>query len=61
MQFKLKVFKGDFQALGAITLALLDLVWSVPKIIKKSNRLTQNEYDLYNKLPETKIYWRPEK
>lgn len=61
MQLKLKVFKGDFQALGAITLALLDLVCSVPKIIKNSNRLTQNEYDLYNQLPETKIYWRPEK
>lgn len=61
IQFKLKVFKGDFKALGAITLAFLDLALSFPKIIKNSNRLTQNEYDLYNKLPETKIYWRPEK
>lgn len=61
IQLKLKVFKGDFKALQAITLALLDLVWSFPKIIKNSNRLTQNEYDLYNQLPETKIYWEPKK
>lgn len=61
MQLKLKVFKGNFKALGAITLALLDLAWSFPKIIKNSNRLTPNEYKLYNQLPETKIYWRPEK
>lgn len=61
MQFKLKVFKGDFKALRAIFLALLDLVWSVPKIIKNSNRLTKKEYDLYKRLPEAKIYWKPEK
>lgn len=61
MQFKMKVFKGDFKALGAIILAILDLAWSIPKIIKNSNRLTQDEYDFYNQLPETEIYWRPEK
>jgi hypothetical protein len=60
MQLKLKVFKGDFKALQAIVLALLDLVWNMPKILKNSNRLTQKEYDLYNKLPETKLYWQPE-
>ncbi|WP_348823500.1 glycosyltransferase family 2 protein [Flavobacterium aestuarii] len=61
MQFKLKVFKGDFKALRAINLALLDLIWSVPKIIKNSRRLTKKEYELYKQLPETKIYWQPEK
>ena len=61
MQFKLKVFKGDFKALLAIGLALLDLVWNIPKIIKNSNRLTQNEYESYNQLSETKLYWKPEK
>ena len=60
IQLKLKVFKGDFKALQAIVLALLDLVWNVPRIVKNSNRLTQQEYDSYNRLPETKIYWRPE-
>lgn len=61
MQFKLKVFKGDFKALIAIGLALLDLVWNIPRIIKNSNRLTQKEYEAYNQLPETQLYWQPEK
>lgn len=61
MQFKLKVFQGDFKALIAIGMALLDLVWNIPKIIKNSSRLTQKEYERYNQLPETKLYWQPEK
>lgn len=61
MQFKLKVFKGDFKALQAIILALFDLVWNMPRIIKNSNRLTAKEYKEYNQLPETKLYWQPEK
>lgn len=61
MQFKLKVFKGDFKALQAIGLALFDLVWNIPRILKNSNRLTRKEYETYNQLPETKIYWQPEK
>ena len=60
IQFKLKVFKGDFKALKAIFLAIFDLVWNSPKIIKNSNRLSEEEFDLFNKLPETKIYWQPE-
>lgn len=59
MQFKLKVFKGDFKALQAILLAVFDLVWNIPKIIRNSNRLTMNEYEEYMRLPETKIYWKP--
>lgn len=61
IQFKQKVFKGDFRALLAIILALLDLVWNAPRIIKNSNRLTLKEYENYNQLPETKLYWQPEK
>lgn len=61
MQFKLKVFKGDFKALLAIGLALLDLVWNIPRIIRNSNRFTEKEYREYNQLPETKLYWQPEK
>ena len=60
VQFKLKVFKGDFQAFKAISLALIDLICAIPKIIKNSNRLTQKEYDAYQKLEETKLYWKPE-
>lgn len=59
IQFKLKVFKGNFKALKAIVLALFDLVWNMPIILKNSNRLTLKEYNAYNELPETKIYWQP--
>ncbi|KQW97708.1 glycosyltransferase family 2 protein [Flavobacterium sp. Root420] len=59
-QFKSKVFKGDFKALKAILLALFDLIFSIPKIIKNSNRLSIKEYNVYQKLEETKLYWHPE-
>jgi GT2 family glycosyltransferase len=61
MQLKSKVFVGDFKALQALILALLDLVCAIPQILKNSNRMSQTEYDSYFKLPETKIYWQPEK
>jgi len=61
MQFKLKVFRGDFKALQAIVLAVFDLVWNIPRILKNSHRLTEKEYETYNELPEIKIYWQPEK
>lgn len=60
IQFKYKVFKGDFKAFKAVVLALFDLIWNTPKIIKNINRLTQKEYQDYNQLPETKLYWNPE-
>ena len=60
IQFKNKVFQGDFKVLLAISLALLDLVWNIPKIIKNRNQLTQIEYEEYSQLPETKLYWQPE-
>lgn len=60
MQFK-KVINGDFKVFQALILALLDLVCAIPLIIKNSHRLSKKEYDIYNKLPETKIYWQPEK
>ncbi|MES2796058.1 MAG: glycosyltransferase [Bacteroidota bacterium] len=61
IQLKLKVFKGDFIALKAILLAIFDLVLATPKIIRDSNRLSLQEYDAYHKIPNTKIYWQPEK
>lgn len=61
IQLKNKVLKGDIKVLKAIVLALFDLVWNIPRIIKSSHRLTSNEYQEYNQLPETKIYWQPEK
>lgn len=61
MQFKLKVFKGDWKALQAILLGLLDLLKAIPKIIKNSNRLTTEEYIAYKKLEDARIYWAPKK
>ena len=60
IQLTLKVFKGDFNALKAVTFALLDLILALPKIIKYSNRLTINEFKEFNQLQNTKIYWQEE-
>jgi GT2 family glycosyltransferase len=60
MQLKSKVFEGDFKALKAIVLALFDLVWNIPRIIKNSNRLSNKEYQDYIDLPKTKLYWQPD-
>jgi glycosyltransferase involved in cell wall biosynthesis len=61
MQLRLKVFKGDFKAFKAILFALFDLVFNMPRILKNRNRLSQKEYESYNNLPETKLYWQEEK
>ena len=60
MQLQLKVFKGDWKALKAILLAFIDLLFALPKIINGMNRLTRAEYEAYQKLPETRLYWKPE-
>nr|WP_314835924.1 glycosyltransferase family A protein [uncultured Flavobacterium sp.] len=59
IQFKLKVFKGDFKALLAIVFALLDLAWTMPLILKNRDSLSINEYNNYQELKSTKIYWNP--
>lgn len=60
MQLKLKVFKGDFKAFYALSLALLDLTFAIPKIWINANRLTLKEYTIYQKLKDTKLYWKPD-
>jgi glycosyltransferase involved in cell wall biosynthesis len=60
MQLQLKFFKGDWNALKALLLALMDLLFALPKIINGMNRLTHEEYEAYQKLPETRLYWKPE-
>ncbi|WP_281847502.1 glycosyltransferase family 2 protein [Olleya namhaensis] len=59
MQLKLKVFKGDFKALKAIVLAILDLIINVPKYVSTKKRLTLKEYQEFKALDDTKIYWKP--
>ncbi|MEL1252657.1 glycosyltransferase [Flavobacterium sp. DGU38] len=60
MQLKLKVFKGDWDVLAALLLAMKDLVFALPKILKSSNRLTKAEYKSYQELADTRLYWNPE-
>ncbi|MES2544078.1 MAG: glycosyltransferase [Bacteroidota bacterium] len=59
MQFKLKVFKGDLKSLFAIIKALFNLLFNFPKIIANRNSLSNDEYQSFFKLEETKIYWNP--
>lgn len=61
MQIKLKVFKGDLKALLAIIQALLDVIWNLPRLLKNANRLTRTKFKQFQKLPETKLYWKPKK
>lgn len=60
IQLRTKVFKGDFRALQAILQALLDVVLSIPKLYKNSNRLTSKEYDEFVHLNDLQLYWKPE-
>jgi len=60
MQLKLKVFKGDFKALKALLLAIMNLFINIPNILKNANRLSLKEFNLYQQLEETKIYWKTE-
>ncbi|WP_281228103.1 glycosyltransferase family 2 protein [Flavobacterium aquiphilum] len=60
VQVKLKVIKGDFQALKALLFAISDLFIAIPKIVKNVNRLTVKEYRDYQELAGAKIYWKQE-
>jgi GT2 family glycosyltransferase len=61
VQLKKKTFKGDVKATIGIFQALIDVLLHIPKLIKNSNRLTQKEFKLYQELPETKLFWYPNK
>jgi glycosyltransferase involved in cell wall biosynthesis len=61
MQFRKKIFKGNFKVAMPLVLAIWDLFISIPKLIANRNALTLEEYDNYLKLNEAKIYWKPEK
>jgi hypothetical protein len=61
MQFKLKVFKGDFRAFAALILALFDLIIHLPKTMRSSNRFSKEQMNQFQRLQEPKIYWNPKK
>ncbi|MBS7786408.1 glycosyltransferase family 2 protein [Flavobacterium sp. CYK-55] len=61
MQLKSRVFKGDYRALKALILAGFDLITFGPKIIKNANRLSEKEYQEFEKIENIRLYWKPEK
>lgn len=58
-QVRRKTLKGNWMATKALLLALFDVFYFSPKIVKHSNRLTIRQLEGYQKLSETKIYWNP--
>ncbi len=61
MQFKTKIFKGNFRVISPLFMAFFDLFISLPRLIKQRNALTDEEYSAYAKLNVAKVYWVPEK
>ena len=61
MQFKNKIFKGNFKIIQPLSLAIFDLIITFPKLLKYRNSLTPKEYNAYQKLNDAKIFWTPEK
>jgi glycosyltransferase involved in cell wall biosynthesis len=59
-QFSNRILKGDLRALLALVLASFDLLRFLPKIVKNRKGLSKKDYNAYNHLPPTKIYWSPE-
>ena len=60
MQYKTKVIRGDFKALIAIKLAIMDLLLNSIKILQNSNRLTFDEFKKFEMIAPTRIYWTPD-
>lgn len=59
MQLKLKIFKGDWKALKAMSLAFGDVLINLKRIKFCSNRFSSEEMAQFFKLTNTKIYWIP--
>jgi glycosyltransferase involved in cell wall biosynthesis len=59
-QIKLKTIKGDYLATLGLVRAMVDVLVNCPKIYKNSKRFSKQEMNNYQKLPETKIYWKPD-
>jgi glycosyltransferase involved in cell wall biosynthesis len=59
IQLSKRIKKGDWKALIAIFQALCDVLRNFGKLMKNSNRFSNEEYRTYFKLPETQLYWKP--
>ena len=60
IQLKTKTFKGDFKATFGIIQSICDVLVNLPKLFRKSNRLSYSEFLEMEQLKQTKIYWKPE-
>ncbi|WP_299048769.1 glycosyltransferase family 2 protein [uncultured Polaribacter sp.] len=58
-QLKNKTFIGDLRATVAILQALVDLLVNLPRLLKNAHRLSEKEFEEYQKLPDTQLYWSP--
>lgn len=59
MQIKLKLFKGDLRAFLGLIMAIFDLIFNLPRVLKNSDRLTPQEFHKYMQLEDAKLYWSP--
>ena len=59
MQIKLKLFKGDFRAFFGLMMAISDVIFNLPRVLKNSDRLTPQEFNEYMRLEDAKLYWNP--
>ena len=57
-QLKLKLFKGDFKAFVGLLLGLMDLIINSGRVFRNADRLSKVEFEEFQKLPETKLYWK---
>ena len=60
MQLKLRVFNGNFRTIFPLMRAILDVVVNSGKLSRMRKPFTKTEFLNYSKLPESKIYWKPE-
>ena len=61
MQLKLRVFNGNFKAVFPLMRAITDVAVNSGKLKQMRQPFTPAEFLKYSKLPESKIYWKPEK
>ena len=59
MQIKLKLFNGDLRAFLGLIMAIFDLIFNLPRVLKNSDRLTPQEFHKYMQLEDAKLYWSP--
>lgn len=59
-QLKNHTFKGNFKATLALLQAIFDILIHLSAIVKNRTPFTKEEYTEFCKLPEAKIYWKPE-